>query len=716
METGILSKLSKYKERFDFEKVGKALEFVDECEDTTGVLDLILSLYPEQDTVLSVLLMNAYFEREIDDVQVKELFGLDVLNIVLGLKKLRSIKIAKSDKAAQSEVLRKMFMAMAKDIRVIVIDLADRLYRMQNLEKVKDAADRLKFSMETLDLYVPIADRLGIYSIKTELEDLAFCYIHAKEYRIISKELQTLRESCNVSIYHIKEQLDEFFLQKGIEADVSGRIKSVYSIYKKLSKKGFNHVADLYDIFAMRIVLPLNESDNEEALDHIYRVLGMLHGEWRPISKRFKDYLAVPKPNGYKSLHTVVLGLAPDDMDQPVEIQIRDRRMHRDAEYGVASHWLYKEGGSRIEHVQSKVEWLRALERIRDDIGVGAEDLSAKVELDVFKDRIFVLTPQGEVKDLPKGATPIDFAYAVHTDVGHSCMMGKVDGRVVPLDYELKSGEMVEIVTRKGATPKLQWLSIVNTGFARNKIKAWFSALNRETNLKEGRRLLNRQLGKIGKPYLDQKLSILKHYLGKTMNLAMRESLVEEVGKGGKMARDIIRKIYPNERVDDLEVKEFSQSAVEVYENQILVGGEEGLPIKLAACCDPKVGVEIFGYVTRGNRITIHKKSCRLVKNLSSERVVPASWKKVAAVEAAPKYRVELNILVNSRVGLIRDISTVISSFEVDIVDIHIGKDEESGKDRDCFAIELDNMDQLGKILTKLEEVDGVFKIVKSAK
>lgn len=639
MESKILRALENYNKNFNFEKIKCAIELAEVYNgEVDEILDLIISFYPEQDTIISFLIKDRYLEGKIGDMQIRDLFGQDVLNIVMGLRKLHSLNYSETGKNGQIEVLRKMLLAMAKDLRVLVIALADRLYNVKNLYLEEDEDKRKLYARETLDIYVPIADRLGMYNIKTDLEDFSFRYTNPKNYEDITNQLKKIRKGCNLSITRIKEVLDVFFGENNIKAEVNGRIKSVYSIYKKLKKKGLSSVEDLYDIFAMRVVLPTVISpDGKQQVDFLYGVLGLIHSEWKPITKRFKDYIAVPKTNGYRSLHTVVLGLVPRDMDQPVEIQIRDEKMHRDSEYGFAAHWLYKDSSlSDEQNLQNKIEWLKALDRIRE-VAFDGNDNRKQSELNIFEDRIFVLTPRGEVKDLPAGSVPIDFAYAVHTDVGNKCVVAKVDGRAVSLNYELQNGEMVDIVTRSDASPKLKWLSFVKTGFAKNKIKSWFSTLNKETNLKEGRRLLNEQLEKIGMPILDQNLSILKDYLGQNLSMVKREGLVEEVGKGGKMAHNIIRKIYPYGKGVAMKISELDDTferrsgglGVGVGEGQVLIGGESGLPVKLSACCNPAFGDDILGYVTRGNRVSVHQSQCKLLNKLDGDRVISAHWKSV---------------------------------------------------------------------------------------
>ena len=617
-----------------------------------------------------------------------------------------------------------MFLAMAKDLRVVIIGLAWRVYEMEALDAVDDEKQRAVFANETLNVYVPLAARLGIYRMRAQLEDLSFKYVHVQEHLDLKEQIDIFGKTWGHCIALVQEELEKFLKARGIEASVSGRLKGLYSIHKKLKKKNLNSVDDLFDIFAMRIILPSSYEENgTEGFENLYSVLGMIHSAWKPISKRFKDYIAVPKPNGYRSLHTVVLGIAPKDRQQPVEIQIRSNDMHREAEYGIASHWLYKNIENKV-YLKSQIDWLRALENFHHDF-LSDDSVMKAVEVDVFKDRIFVLTPRGEVKDLIVGATPIDFAYSIHTDVGNRCIMAKIDGHVVPLDYELENGDVVEIMTRKDATPKLQWLSIAKTGFARSKIRSWFTAFDRENNVREGRILLNKHLKRVGKPILDQNYTILKNFGGQKLNLSQREGVLEEVGKGGKLANDVIRNIFPYQDLLDARrklgilPKTKKKSRVEKFvlrgdgavEDRVLVGGESGLPLKIAACCKPKIGNKIIGYVTRGNSITIHRASCSLLDTLDSDRVVYASWKGMHMDIGLDKYRVGMKLSVTSRLGLIRDITSVISDFDGSIIDLKITK-EAKGLHDDYFVLDFSNLDKLDLLMDKLESIDGVVRVL----
>ncbi len=725
MDHKILDTIRTYNKGFDEKKAEGALDLIrnsgvdsiEEHPSYVDIIDFLIPLKPDEDTLIAALLHRVYENDLVDDQIIEDVCGIGVLGILSGVKKLESLIYVENDRASQVENLRKMILVMARDLRVILVALSCRLYKMRNLDGFMNKDEIRSYSAETLNLYVPVCARLGIYTFKSKLEDLAFKYLFSEDYNDIDEQLEKLRSDCKLSIAFIKEQLEGFLEDRGIGAEVSGRIKNHYSIYRKLKRKALSSVNELDDIFAMRIVLPAKKTDNgDEITDHLYAALGLVHGEWKPVSRRFKDYLAVPKPNGYRSLHTVVLGIAPKDMDQPVEIQIRDFEMHRESEYGIASHWFYKEAKGGNFDTHSQAELIRGLEGIRSEFDLDY-DVLKEVEIDLFKDRIFVLTPRGEVKELVAEANVVDFAYSVHTDIGNKCVMAKVNGKIVPLDYELQNNDVVEIITKKDAKPKLRWLSMVKTSQARTKIKSWFSSQNKENNVKEGRNLLNAQLERIGKPKLTQNYSVLKNYSKPSLNLSLRESLVEEVGSGAKMASDIIRKIYPYRKsVIDKVVrprrgKKFvSLSKQILLEDQILVGGEDGLPLKIASCCKPKLMNKIVGYVTRGQSITIHKQSCPMLDALKSERIIFADWKGTTKIPR--KYLVGINITAKIRIGLMSDITSTISDFDILIRDVSI-KRARNDVGEEFFLLEFDELDVFDRLMDKIENIKGVLKVVK---
>ncbi|EKD63512.1 MAG: GTP diphosphokinase [uncultured bacterium] len=740
---------------------------------------LMLRLNPDVEAVLASLLHDVPNHKPQRLIEIEKKFGSEVRSVVSDSMKLGLMQI--NNYQNQVETFRRMVLAMAKNLRVVFIRLSDRLHNMMTLDS-RPEDFRLRMAQETRDIYAPIAARLGIYSFKGELEDLAFKYLEPKEYESLMKEIERYGEMHEGSVEKAIKDLDRFLHKQGVEAKVSGRMKHTYSIYSKMKRKGFDSIESIYDIYALRVVLP----DKGDDISHLYSILGLVHQRWTPLPHRFKDYVAVPKANGYRSLHTAVMGLVKDS-SQPVEIQIRTESMHEEARYGIASHWWYKEGGGDLSKKISPDEFQRTVGQYRvfnklnkilqEDVGLrhkvevlirdwdsmdrkeisaietdlfvkgfSTEDFeilkksrsqrslmtrhkyfqnqlewldglaevgnSDNVKMDLFSDRIFVLTPRGEVKDLPRGATPIDFAYAVHTDLGHKCYQVKVDGRIAPLDYELKNGQVVEILTRKEPNPNRYWLSFVKTNAAANKIKNWFRGFDKDKNVKEGRELLNRHLKRVGKPILDPKLSLLKNYDGKKMTLAEREGVLELLGNGTLTVGVVIKKIFPESELvktkDVPDNSDFSGEVIDVQkiEKLIMVGKYDDLPVVLSACCKPKYGDSVVGYVTRGKQIRVHKASCGNLQGFDDSRVVSVGWKSKVKQHS---YQAELHIRAKDRNGLLGDVTSVISDLGCNIAGLALERDHTDIVGR--ISLEVGGYDELTKILDRIESVMGVKEV-----
>lgn len=611
----------------------KALAYIDSRESPVlpklkGLFDLdsFLAVRPDILSVVSVMLSPLYEAGIIEEEEVIANFGIEIFSIIDAIRNIHSLKYEENDEKSQLDALRKLFMIMAKNIRVVFVTLAQRLFIMKNLSSINSSRDKMMIAKETLQLYVPVAGRLGVYRMKTILEDLSFKYIFEKDYLEISRELEVFGKSKNRIIAILIRKIQDVVSELGLNAQVYGRIKTVYSIHKKLQKKNLNNLADLYDIFAIRIILDQGgDYDSSPDLEKLYFLLGEIHNRWTPLANRFKDYVANPKPNGYKSIHSIVLGLLDKDPLQPVEVQIRTKAMHNEAEYGVAAHWLYKNAGSNPndEKVKAQSQWLKEIQNIsRSEIDS---------DINVFKDRIFVLTPRGEIKDLPVGSTPIDFAYSVHTELGHRAYLAKVGEKVVPLNHSLNNGDVVYITTKAENSPKLEWLSFVKTNLAKSTIKSFYNALNVDFYLKEGKKLLNKQLESIAKSPLDQNYSILKEFLGEKLSLEEREKLIIEVGKGSQQAGDVLRKVFPGlfdviKKKDDF-IKKIIHNEHRDLVEKILIGGESNLPLRIAQCCNPKFGDEIVAYFKKATMITtVHKSNCKHLSHLDEKRFMPGSW------------------------------------------------------------------------------------------
>ncbi|QQR84306.1 bifunctional (p)ppGpp synthetase/guanosine-3',5'-bis(diphosphate) 3'-pyrophosphohydrolase [Candidatus Peregrinibacteria bacterium] len=459
-----------------------------------AVTEILLDLKPDEDSIVTSLLHDVLEDTDIPLERLTDEFGEKITPLLKGLEKLGKVHYSGRDR--QIENLRKMFMAMAKDLRVILIKLADRLHNMRTLGSLKKEEKKARVAQETLEIYSPIAARLGIYKIKDEMDEIGFQYVFPKEFERIQEELKELTGEQENIIRKAKHKLLGALKKEGIEASIAGRVKSSFSIHKKLKNKGKNYVSELYDIFALRILVP-NEAD-------CYRTLGVIHKLWTPVPRRFKDYIAVSKANGYQSLHTTLIGLS-DSGGHPMEVQIRTEDMNRVAEFGVAAHWSYKEGYALEQ--EKKLEWIKNLVELHENLKNNNEVIET-LNVDVFHDRIFVLTPDGDVYDLPQKATPVDFAYSVHTQVGHCCKGAKVNGKIVPLDYELKNGQIVEIITSNQENPNRYWLSFAVTNHAITRIKQWFNSQDHDKLFAMGKEQLNKTLRQLNQPLLDQNYTL----------------------------------------------------------------------------------------------------------------------------------------------------------------------------------------------------------------
>jgi len=502
----VTEKIAKIQSGFDLNKIEKAINMIGgDGIICTVHLKLMLSLHPDEVSLLVYLLHEYVIEADVSIKKVEKTFGREVAELIVAINTVFNLKVNKN---TQPEILRKMFLTLAKDFRVVMVLLVNKLAELQH--GLKDGNPRLKeLCQAAMDIYVPIATRLGIYNIKSEMEDVCFEVLHPEDYIRIKKELAQYEGISDKYVGKATQALKSLLDGNGIKTEISGRMKHPYSIYRKMQRKQKMNVDDIFDIFALRIILEEDGLSEEENVAQCYVVLGLLHSRWKPIAKRFKDYIAVPKVNGYRSLHTTILGLTPDVRDEPTEVQIRTRTMHEEAEYGFASHWWYKEGDSehtvvkddatdmQNKRVRTQLEWLRGLAELHKEFETEGKDTSISHALDLFSDQIFVLTPNGDVIDLPQGATPIDFAYMIHTDVGNCCVQVKVNGLIVPLDSELSNGDVVQIITKKDSSPSHYWLSFVKTHAAKYRIKNWFRTQDRENNLRVGRELLNKELIKL---------------------------------------------------------------------------------------------------------------------------------------------------------------------------------------------------------------------------
>lgn len=656
---------------------------------------ILLDLKPDEDSIIAALLHDVLEDTAVSVEDVREELGERIVPLLKGLEKLG--KIYYQGRERQVENLRKMFLAMAKDIRVILIKLCDRLHNMRTLEHIKPDKQK-RIAEETLSVYSPIAARLGIYRIKNELDDLCFKYLYPKDYERITKDMkETTGHHKNI----IKKGigiLKKVLRKSKMDAEFEGRVKHYYSIFRKLKHKDKNYVSELYDIFALRIIV------NTEA--ECYQALGIIHKNWTPLTRRFKDYIANKKANDYQSLHTTIVGLVPDLNNQPVEIQIRTHEMNRVAKFGIAAHWQYKEkAGYSIAVPEDKLNWVQNLVALHENLKSNTEFIE-NLNMDMFHDRIFVVTPKGDVKDLPRDATPVDFAYAIHTDLGNKCRGAKVDNKIVPLDYKLKNNEVVEIIMGNTPSPNRYWLSFVITSHAKTCIKRWFNEQESENLVKMGKDLMNKHLKRLGFPPLSGDLSQLKNYSDKKMTVREREELLEKIGNGSVEAISVIKKILPKEAMMAAQLEPQASSrvlaeTVQIEKNdEVLITGQKGYKTQIATCCKPTVDDNILGYITRGRGVTIHKENCKVLMGHDPARFVKASW----GLKVKPTYDVRLEIDKQSRIGLLRDIAEVFARNNLSVEDLHIGK---------TLTVDttVDSVETLDRLIGELEAVPDIYKV-----
>ncbi|BBB48624.1 RelA/SpoT family protein [Pelolinea submarina] len=587
-----------------------------------------------------------------------------------------------------TETLRKTLMAMGDDVRVVMIKLADRLHNMRTLSYIPESK-RYRIAKETMDIFAPLANRLGIWQIKWELEDLAFRYTQPEEYKAIAEKLSDRRVNREAEVNKIIAELEKVLSEGGIKAEISGRPKHIYSIYQKMVQKdkSFEMVRDLRGV---RLIV--------QDIPSCYAALGIIHTHWRPIPNEFDDYIAAPKDNFYQSIHTSVIY----NDGKPLEVQIRTEAMHHSAEYGIAAHWLYKEKGNQDDHYQQRVTWLRKLMEWRQDVD-DAQEFVDGVKSDVFEDRAYVFTPRGDIIDLPIGSTPIDFAYAVHTEVGNRCRGAKINGKLVPLDYKLKTGDQVEILTAKRGGPSRDWLNmhlgLVNTQRARAKIRQWFKKQDREQNLSQGREILDKELKRLGIVDLDI------DDLGKYFEYKGSEDLYVALGCGDLAIGKIINHIQEVEKENSDPLFTVSPVAVERKDSEsVNVLGLKGILTSFAKCCNPAPGDEIVGYITRGRGATIHRNDCpNILRMKDRERLVKVSWG-----EAKRTFPVSIMIKAYDRQGLMGDISTVLGNEGINMRDIHITISNNLATIN--LLLDIGDISQLSRVLTLMESLPNVME------
>ncbi|MDO7908093.1 bifunctional (p)ppGpp synthetase/guanosine-3',5'-bis(diphosphate) 3'-pyrophosphohydrolase [Paenibacillus sp. JX-17] len=715
----LLEKAGAYIKEQDLIRIQEAYEFADQAHHgqvrksgepyilhPLAVADIVVNMQMDTISIIAALLHDVVEDTTVSLAEIREAFGDTCAMLVDGLTKLERIQF-RSKEEQQNENYRKMFIAMAQDIRVIVIKLADRLHNMRTLKYQSEESQR-RIAYETLEIFCPIANRLGISAIKWEMEDIALRYLNPQQYyriaNLMHKKRAEREEFIDNVIHRIREKLEEM----GVQADLSGRPKHIYSVFKKMTTKNkqFN---EIYDLLAIRIIV-----DN---IKDCYATLGIIHTLWKPMPGRFKDYIAMPKANMYQSLHTTVVG--PNG--EPTEVQIRTWDMHRTAEFGIAAHWAYKENnGSSAGQLEDKITFFREILELQNETKDASEFVES-LKMDFFSDLVFVFTPKGEVIELPAGSVPLDFAYRIHTEVGNRTIGAKVNGRIVPLDYQLKTGDIVEILTSKHSYgPSQDWLKIAQSSHARSKIKQWFKKEKREENIEKGRENLERELKRLGlEPSAWLSDDKLQEVAGKFAFNDI-EDMLSAIGFGGITAAQVCTRLTEKLRKEQEEAKllELSTEVKEIKPagdrskrptNGVRVEGVDNLLVRFARCCNPVPGDDIVGYVTRGRGVSVHRSDCPNIPDGEGEdqaRVIDVQWEE----EIETIYSVDIEITGHDRNGLLNEVLQAVSESKTNMSAV-TGRSDKNKMALIHMTILIRNTDHLQSVVDRIKRVKDVYTV-----
>ncbi len=661
------------------------------------VANILADMHLDTTSIACGLLHDVVEDTHTTIEDIQERFGMEAAKIIAGVTKISKLSLDTA-RARQAENLRRMILAMADDLRVIMIKLADRLHNTRTLHFHKSEAKKRDIAQETLDIYAPIASRLGIFWMKRELEEISFYYTQPEEYERIEHLVRKGQEEREHYVETVKQILGEKMQEAGLPAKVSGRHKQFYSIYQKMLSQDLSF-EEVYDIIAFRIIL--------KTIPQCYEALGIIHAHWRPVPTKFKDYIGFPKPNGYKALHTTVIGPYGERM----EVQIRTEEMDKVANSGIAAHWSYKEGKVADKEILSSFEWIQNLVENHQDNYGDPEEFLENVRIDLFPSEVYVFTPQGEVKDLPRGSTPVDFAYMIHTEVGHQCTGAKINGRLMPLQYELKTGDIVEIITTKGHQPSKDWLNFVKTGKTRSRIRQWIKRQEKERSISLGREICEKAFRKHRLNFHEALNRAEMQSIAADFNFKTVDDLIANVGYGKITPLQIIRRLTEDQRPRKEEnlINRFigrRRDKKKHEEQGVVVDGMDDILIRFAQCCQPVPGDPIIGYITQGSGVTIHRKGCINAMKLSPEREINVEWKK----DTAGTFPVKLKFRAKDRIGLLAEITSVISQADANIVDVQL----ESLPNKTVtasFTISIANRSHLDTVISKLKKVNAIQEI-----
>lgn len=664
-----------------------------------AVVNILVDLgFDDVSTLVAAFLHDVLEDTPVTSDELEQKFGKEVLELVEGVTKLDKIKFVSAEDE-QAENLRKMFFAMAKDYRVIIIKLADRLHNMRTLDALKPEK-QIKIATQSLKIYAPLAGRLGLSFVKCELEDLAMRYLYPDDYYELVEFIKTKSKERQQFIEKICDELKAKLQELGIEGEVNGRQKHLYGIYKKMLKQGKN-IEQIYDISAVRVIV------NE--VQDCYTVLGAIHTMWMPLPGRFKDYIAMPKPNGYQSLHTTVI----TKFKETFEIQIRTYEMHRIAEYGIAAHWKYKEGKTGATKIDEQINWLREVMDTQRESSDSHEFLE-NIEGNVFTDEVYVFTPKGKVLNLPVGSTTVDFAYAIHSAVGNKCIGAKVNGKIVPLNTVLNTGDIVEILTtNSGKGPSRDWIKFVKTASARTKIRQYFKKEMKEENIKRGKDMLEREAKRRGYNLSELLSTAGLNYIMNRYTLSSIDDLYASVGFGGLTTNQIIVKLIDYFKRDLLsknpvaEIKTTSTTGKSSSGNGVLIRGYDDFLVRLSHCCNPVPGDKIVGYVSRGRGVSVHCVDCPNVKNMEPERLIEAKWDDVIS----QNFLASLKIYCENKGGILAAVTTIISNMKISITGAFARSDNDNGTAEITVMLEVKSTDQVEDVIKKLKTLPEVIDV-----
>ncbi len=719
----ILEAVKRYQPNADTDLIRRAYELADAAhkgqkrvsgEDyiihPLAVAKILTDLQIDDITISAAILHDVVEDTTHTLDEMRELFGDEVAMLIDGVTKLGRIQY-KSKEEQQLESYRKMFLAMAKDIRVIMIKLADRLHNMRTLKYMREDKQK-RIARETIEIYAPLANRLGISNVKWELEDLCLRYLDPKAYYDLVESVKQKRQERQAFIDEAHEQIVEKLEEAHITAEIQGRAKHFYSIYKKM-KRDQKDISEIYDLSALRVLV--------DSVKDCYGVLGIIHAMWKPLPGRFKDYIAMPKSNGYQSLHTTVICRG-----YPLEIQIRTFAMHKVSEYGVAAHWKYKEAGKSVgatREYDQKMSWLRQMVSLQHELEDPRQYFEA-LKVDVFSDGVFVFTPKGDVVDLPKGSIPIDFAYRIHTEVGHHCVGAKVNGKIVPLEYKLKNGDIVSIITNKSNSgPSRDWLNIVASSETRTKIRSWFKKQCKEENIARGMDMMEKEAKHLG--YVPKE--ILKperlELLAKKLNIPQVNDLLASIGYGGITLNGILGKLIEMHKQDlqkatppDIsqmlsELKQPLKNRKKKASHGILVEGEGGFLVRLARCCNPIPGDPITGYITRGRGVSVHRSDCpNLLNDMDFSRVIEVNWD----VGLDKVYTVQIEIVCNDKTGMLAELFALPAEMKVNISSLTAKTNKTNRTSIVNMGLDVRNSQQVAQIMTKIRRMKDVYSVSRS--